>query len=196
LAQPTDFLVKNSWIRILVALGDAKALPAILAALHDSNESVAANAIAQLARWPDPAPIAELLAVVETGANPAQRQRALASVIQLATTATDEHQRPNETLVTWFGRANRAAQTVEDRRAIISGLGRLPQVESFRLLVPYLDDPGLQNEAALAVVQIAPALRQTAPAALKPTLEKIAATAPSPDVRNRAAKLAATIPAQ
>jgi HEAT repeat protein len=196
LKQTTDPVVKNSWIRILVSFGNAKTLPPILAALNDPNESVAANAVEQLARWPDPTPIDDLFAVVQSGANPARRSRALASVIQLATTAADEHQRPAETVVKWFQRASQAAQTMEERRLIISGLGRLNHIESFRLLAPYLNDRGLQQEAALAIVQIAPALRQADPAALKDALEKIASTAASPDLRRQAGKIAGTIPKQ
>ncbi len=196
LKQAADPVAKNSWIRILASLGDAQALPLILAAMNDANESVAANAIEQLARWPDPAPIDDLLAAAQTSANPAQRERALTSAIQLASTAAEERQRPEETVVKWFQRANQAAQTSKVRRLIISGLGRLKHVESLRLVAPYLDDPALQNEAAVAVVQIAPALRQEDTAALKEALEKIIATTKSPDLRSRAAEIAATIPSQ
>lgn len=196
LKQAADPVAKNSWIRILASLGQAHTLPLILAAMNDTNESVAANAIEQLARWPDPAPVDALLAMAQTGANPAQRARALASAIQLATTAAEERQRPEETVVKWFQRANQAAQTPQDRRLIISGLGRLKHVESFRLVAPYLDDPALRNEAAVALVQLAPALRQEDSAALKEALEKIMAMTNSPDLRSRAAKIAETIPSQ
>ena len=195
LQQATNPALKNSWIRILASLGYAPALPTILRTMNDPNDAVAENTIEQLGRWPDPTPIDDLLSLVQAKANPARTRRALASAIQLATVAADEHQRPEGTLVQWFERAGATAQTVEDRRWIISGLGRLRHPESLRLLTRYLDDPGLQNEAALAVVQIAPALGQTDPTALHAALGKIAATVKSADLRGRAAKLAATIPA-
>jgi hypothetical protein len=97
-------------------------------------------------------------------------------------------------LVKWFQQASQAASSVEERRSIISGLGRVKHIESFRLLAPYLDDARLRNEAALAIVQIAPALRSDDSAALKKSLEKIVATATVPDVRSRAAKITGTIP--
>ncbi len=194
LKQTKDPAAKSSWIRVLVLLGDPEALPSILAALHDDNESVAATATEELARWPNPAPVEDLLAVVHSDANRVIRQRALTSVIQLATTAADEHQRPTETVVQWFQAASQAAQSIEDRRLIISGLGRLPHIESLHLLSSYLDTPGLQNEAAIAVVQIAPALRQSDPAGVKAALEKIAATAKNPDIREKAHKLSDAIP--
>jgi HEAT repeat protein len=196
LKQAKDPAVKNSWIRILAALGDARALPAILAAMNDADESVAANALEHLARWPDPTPIADLLALAQTSPNPARRKRALASAIQLATTAADEHQRPDETVARWFGRAREAAQTAEDRRLILSGLGRLKHLESLLLLRACLDDKEVRNEAAIAILQIAPGLRPTEPATLRDALDRIVATSSSPDLRKRAADLAATVSSQ
>ncbi|HOW67682.1 MAG TPA: HEAT repeat domain-containing protein [Candidatus Paceibacterota bacterium] len=191
--QAADPVLKNSWIRILVSLGNAQSLPAILAATKDPNESVAAHAVEQLARWPDPAPMDDLLAVLQTGANADLRKRALTSVIQLASTAADEHQRPESTLIQWLQQASLASQTREDRRLIISVLGRVNHVGSLRLLTKFLDDSELRNEAAFAVVQIAPAVRDADPPALKAALEKIVANSQNPTLRQEAAKIAASI---
>jgi len=193
-AEPAE---KNAWVRILISLGYAKALPALEAAMKDSNEAVADNAIENLGHWPDPAPVEALLTVVDAGATPRSRQRALASVIQLATVAADEHQRPDALVVGWLERAAPAAHSPAERRQIISVLGRLKRPESFRLLLPWLEQPDLQTEAALAVVQIAPALVDSEDsAALKSALETIAANAKNPDIRGQAAKLAQSIRGQ
>ncbi len=196
LTEAAEPALRNSWINILVSLGDPKGLPAVVAAVHNPNAVVAANALEQLARWPDPAPIETLFAVVEKDTDPARRQRALASAIRLATAAAEEHQRPVETLVNWFRQANAAAQTLADRRLIISGLGRVPDPESLELLALYLEDASLREEAAAAIVQVAPALRQDDPGALREALERVATTAQGKDLRNQAAKLAKTIPSQ
>lgn len=182
---------KNEWVRILASLGSANALPAIESATKDSNETVAANAIESLRNWPDPAPIDALLAVIDTGTNPALRLRAFASMIQLAMTAVDDRQRSDAVVVGWLERANPAAQSVAERRQLISILARLKRPESFRMLSQWLDQPDLRNEAELAVIQIAPALMDSEDsAALKTALEKIAASADNPDIRTQAAKLA------
>jgi HEAT repeat protein len=193
-AKPDE---KNAWVRILVSLGHAKALPALEAVMKDSDERVAANAIESLGYWPDPAPVEALLSVVESGANVKSRQRALASVLQLATVAAEEHQRSDAVVAGWLERAGPAAQSLAERRQLISVLGRLKRLESFRLLVPWLGQPDLQAEAELAVVQIAPALVDSEDsAALKTALETIAATAKSPDIRGQAVKLAQSIRGQ
>jgi HEAT repeat protein len=194
LKSSSDPAVKLSWIRILVSLGHAKALPALLSALRDTQESVALGAMEQLARWHDPSPVDELLAVVRSAANSARRQRALNSVIALATAAADEHQRPDAAVVAWFQQANQAARTTAQRRLIISGLSRVKHRGSFQLLRPYLDDAALSNEAAVAVLQIAPALLKEEPAALKQALEKIRETTQNAQLRNQATQLIKSIP--
>lgn len=193
--QRSDIPVeKNALIRILVALGWPGSLPALETAMRDSNESVAANAIQNLAYWPDPAPAEALLALAETSANPATRESALASVTQLAANAVDEGQRSNAVVIVWMRRASVAAQSVPEKRQVISILGRLKEAESFRLLLPYLDQPDLQAEAGIAVLRIAPALAGGEDsAAVKRALESIAATAKTPDVREQATKLAQAI---
>ena len=181
---------KCSWVRVLTALGYAKALPALKATLGDTNEKVAINTITQLGRWPDPAPVEDLLAVLETGTNPAQRKRALASVIQLATVAAEEHQRQEEAVTGWFGRANKAVQSLDDKRLLVSGLGRLQSGAALQLLEPYLDDPTVQQEASLAVIQVSKRLTvPTERRAAKPLLEKVLATTKSQSTRNQAQTL-------
>ena len=193
-AAPAD---RNSWVRVLVALGYAKALPAIKTALDDANESVADNALEQLGRWPDPTPIEDLFGVVASGASPGRRQRALASVIQLASVAAEERQRPNAVVAGWFQRAQTAAQSVEERRRIISGLGRLAAAEVLPLLQPYLDDTSVRPEAAVAVMQTASKLtRPEDRLAAKPLLEKIVSTSQDPVMVKQAQELIQKIPGE
>ena len=195
LKQATTAAERNCWINVLARVGYAKALPAIEAAASDPDSAVADNALARLGRWPDAAPMETLLKAMNAGTSPGLRKRALVSVIDLATTAADEGQVPEPTIVSWLQRANPVAQSTEDKRRILGLLGRLKTVESFRLLAPYLEDARLQTEAASAVVQIAPALAKGEDAgALKTALEKIAVTVANADLRGRVLQVAKTIP--
>jgi HEAT repeat protein len=185
---------KNSWVRVLTSLGYAPALPTIERMLTEGDERVAGNAIDQLGQWPDPAPIDALFTAAETGPNLQLRQRSLASAIRLARAAAEEHQRPDALIVGWFERAGQASKSATERRLIISGLGHLNQPESLRLLSAYLDEPDLQSEASVAVLQIAPALAKRGDSApLQRALEKIMAGSASPEIRNQAAKIAGAI---
>ena len=64
------------------------------------------------------------------------------------------------------------------------------------MLIPYLNNPDLKEEAAVAVVQIAPALQKENPPALKEALDRIAATATNKELRDQASKLVKTVPSQ
>lgn len=90
-----------------------------------------------------------------------------------------------------FRRAARLAQTKDEKMMLVSGLGSVRRVEAVQLLQPYLDDAEVKAEAALAVVQAAAGLGGPKNlAAIKPVLERIAASEPDEDVKRRAARLA------
>jgi HEAT repeat protein len=178
---------RNLWIAVLAGVGYPKALPLIEAAAGDPNLAVADQAIAQLGRWPDPAPMEILLETMETGKNPTSRKCSLNSVIDLAANAADEAQRPPTAIVEWLQRANNGARDVPEKRRILGVLGQLKTVESFRLLASYLDNPDLRTEAASGVVGLAPTLARAMDASeLKAALEQVAATVTNGELRDRA----------
>ena len=73
---------------------------------------------------------------------------------------------------------------------LVSSLGSLRHPEALRLLRPYLTDPAVRAEAALAVVQVAPYLGATDQAGtLKEMLAAIVAAEKDEDVRRRATRL-------
>ena len=101
-----------------------------------------------------------LFGVIERDASANLRRRALMAVLQLATNAADRELANAEDLVGWFQRASKAAQSVQEKRSLISGLGRVKHIESMRLLAPYLNDAEVKIEATHAMVQAAGPLVQ------------------------------------
>jgi HEAT repeat protein len=190
-AEPGEMV---SWIRVLARVGYAKALPTLESAVTNSPTQVAETAITELGRWPNPAPIETLLATVDSASTPALRQLALTSVLDLAAAAADDNLAPAPTIAGWLRQANSAAQSLPDRRRILGILGRVKTVDSFRLLLPYLQDSSLQTEAAAGIVQIAPAIATGETGqAVQASLDKIAATTPNADLRSRATQTLKTI---
>lgn len=192
LKAATSPALKASWIRVLAAAGYAPALPDLLAALKD--EALAATAATQLGQWPDPAPVEGLLAFAQATSQADLRQRAVASATALATVAAEERQRPVETLVAWLRPLCALAQTDAEKRAVISLLSRVPHGESFRLAVPYLDQPSLVPEASAAIVQLAPAVAKAEPAVVEQALDKVLRLVDRPELRAEAGKNLALIP--
>jgi len=101
LKHATKASERNSWTSVLARVGYAKALPTIEASASDPDSEVAANAITQLGHWPNPAPVETLLKTMDSGSSPDLRKRALESVLDLATTASDEAKPPSQLL--WAG---------------------------------------------------------------------------------------------
>jgi HEAT repeat protein len=146
---------KESWIKVLALLGYAKALPAITASLQDADPKLVQSTISHLSRWPDPTPIDALFGVVEGNSNPSLRRQALMVVLQLATTAADRSTATDEELIVWFRRAGKAVRSVQEKRLLISGLGRVKHIESVRLSASYLGDADVKTEAVYAIVNAA-----------------------------------------
>jgi hypothetical protein len=141
---------QKSWITVLSMLGYDEALPGIFTMIKERDQALAEFAVFQLRRWPNPAPIEDLFSVIEE--KPDLHQRALAAIIQLATAAADQQQMPELELVACLQRAGQLAGTVQAKRGILSGLGRVQHIESVRVSAPYLDDPEVEMEAAFAIV--------------------------------------------
>ena len=195
LQQATHPNERNLWIDVLAAVGYPKALPVLEAAADDPNPDVAENALSQLGRWPDPTPIETLLRAVEQARTPALRQRALVSVIDLASSAADDAQCPDSTIVQWLQPAVGAASSAGEKRRILGVLGHLKTAGSFRILASYLDNAEFRTEAAAGIVRVAPALAKgVLDSELKNALDTVAATVPNRDLRERALQLAKTIP--
>jgi hypothetical protein len=152
LETSTVAVEKAAWIRALTLLGYSEALPAIEDALQGADQELVRNTISHLGRWPDPTPINALFNVMEGDFGSETRRHALAAILQLATSAADKKQATDEELVAWFRRAGQAAQSAQEKRSLISGLGRVHHIDGVRLLVSYADDPAVKLEAAYAIV--------------------------------------------
>jgi HEAT repeat protein len=158
LTQSSNASDRDAWTRVLTAVGYPGALPVLLERLGDEDPEVVADTVGHLSRWPDPAPIEALLALMGDVANPEVRRRAVSAVLQLVANAADRGQRPDGVLVGWLERAGAAAETVTEKRLLLSGLARVHTLGSLLLLEPYLADPDVETEAGYALLSIGSAL--------------------------------------
>lgn len=165
---------------------------ALRSALGQKTPSVRAAALQALADWPDATPATLLLELANAPqVAPAERETALAGAIRMAANVAAGRERSPLNVVQAFVQAHRAVSTKAEKLMIVSGLGNLKRPEAVTLLQAYVDDPDVRSEAALAVVQVAPALSGDEVAdTLRPMLEKIAATEQDESVRRKAAQVA------
>jgi len=146
---------KTVWIRVLALLGYAEALPTITAVLSETNKTLAQSTISSLGRWPGPLPINALFDFAEGDSPISLRTHALMVALRLATAAGEREQATEGLQMVWFQRASKAVQSVEEKRLLISGLGRIKQRASIELLAAYLDDTDVKMEAVHAIVNAA-----------------------------------------
>lgn len=177
---------RESWIKVLALLGYDEALPTLRAILQGSDRQLKQVVLTNLRRWPNPAPIETLFTVVGRDSKSEDGKRALMAVFQLATNASNQNQASNKELLDWYQRARLLVSSTQEKRALISGLGRVKDIESIRLLALYLDDPDVMKEAAYAIINAAPTLGKHK--VLTDALKKMS-TIPDPRLRGEVAKL-------
>lgn len=193
----SDPATKAALLRPLGAIvrsmgGSHEVFFAVRAALKGTAEPVREAALRCLAQWPDATPATTLLALAANeGASEEEREVALRGALRMAADVAGGREVSSLDALECFVQAARVVRTREEKLMLVSGLGSVRRPEALRLLQPYLEDAEVQTEAALAVVQIAPALTGTRSApALNAALERIAATVKDEDIRRKAARLA------
>lgn len=170
--------------------GNDDALRVVSEAARDPNAPVRDAAVVTLAGWPGAKAAPVLLDYVQREPNGAQRAVAFDGVARMASDVAAGRDASALDPLATFTQLNALAQTDADRMKVVSGLGNVKRIEAFRLLVPYLDNPAVKTETALAMVQIAPPLVKRADAdVVRTTLQRIAHDEKDPDVRARAARL-------
>jgi hypothetical protein len=108
-----------------------------------------------LGRWPDPAPVDALFALIEKSQDAGRHRKAFDAAVQRITAAVDQRQRPDDVLAGWLRRAHATAVTVDEKRRLVSALAHFPQAEGLRLLAADLDDATVRAEAGCAIIQTA-----------------------------------------
>jgi HEAT repeat protein len=190
LATETSSQTRASWIRVMAGVGYPKALPLIEAAAKSADPGIAEVAVTQLGRWPDPAPVPGLLEITRSGAAPGTRKAAARAVLDLCAAAADEKLTPDSQLTTWLEQVREQPLTLEDQKRFFGVLGRIKTLGSYRMLAAGLENSEVKVEAAAGLVQVAPALTKSTPAAeLRVGLSKVAENVENPELRERARKL-------
>jgi len=141
-----------SLLRILPRIGGTKALKIVIEKTESEDARVQSVAIYSLAQWPDIAAMEDVRRVIQTTDNPTFRYVSLQGYVRLI---QEEEEREAEEQYSLLEEVFEAAVEPADKKVIISGLSRVKSEQSLRYVVPFLQDPELQSNAARAVVRIA-----------------------------------------
>ena len=199
--QTTDAETKISLLLPLGAIvrstgGNDKALLVVKSALTDNSERVRDAALRTLVNWPDAAACLPLVEFsTRSDATPTQRENALRAAMRMAANVVAGRDPSPLDPLALFRKVDRIVRTKDEKLMLVSSLASLKRIEAVQILQRYLDDPTVQTQAALAVVQIAPALLNSERGAeIKQVLERIVATAKDEDARRNAARVAKGLP--
>jgi HEAT repeat protein len=192
-AQPAQ---KTSIMEMLAMLGDRPAYRAIASATEDREPAVIDTSVRLLANWPDAAAAPKLLEIFKGASNDSHRNLALRGLVTQATLWKERGEKsPPAEAVEWLSQANAAIRdNPDEKRVILSGLGDLNNAAGLRLLAPYLEDPSVRREAALATLRAIRGLQGAEEkSAARGLIDKILASAGDDEVRRQAEEVLKTL---
>lgn len=176
-----DSPTKVQLLGVLSAFGGAKSLQATRGALSQPGE-VHNAAVRSLADWPDTAPAGDLRQLAGEENDPIIRILALRGWIRMIGQArgrTDEK-------VAAFREAMERCSRPEEKRLVLSELGRVSHAEALKLVEPCLGDDRLKREAWQAYERIGESLANFRPTVAKEALQKVLAETTDAGLRDRA----------
>ena len=141
---------KMSLLRILGATGDKNAFNKIESYLDDDNEEVKKVAIQSLYNWPSIEPKDQLLDIIKNDGNKTNRILALRSYVNLL----KEHGTEDERITEYYKDVLVSAEELNELPLVVSGVATNPTLESLEFATQFLDNPAIQSETELAILNI------------------------------------------
>jgi HEAT repeat protein len=143
--------VKLALLRALRSAGGPKALQTVKAAAADSDAQVKETALRALCDWPTPDALPLVAELVKTAPTKTIKVLALRGFVRLV----PQQDAPDAEKLDSLTRAMALADRREEKRLVLSALGNVPTAEALALVMSYLGNPDLKEEACLAAVAIA-----------------------------------------
>ncbi len=168
--EKADTAGKAAILPSIARIGGEKGLAAVYAAMKSEDKSLKDAGYRALANWPDATVADALFEIAKTSDNDAYRiwsLRAYARVVALPEAF------PPEKAFGMLKSAMDLATRLEDRRLIVSRLAAVRTPASLELLLTYLDDVELKDDAVGAVFLSAKGLSQSHPDLAEPALKRI-----------------------
>jgi HEAT repeat protein len=144
-----DDKVRLVLLQTAAGIGSAKALEAVLAAMNDPNADIAGEAVRLLSSWNslDAAPHLATLAQSE------DLTRYVLGVRGYVRLAREQAQGGQK--MEMLSKALEFARRPDEVKLVLGALGALKNANALEILRPYLDNPEVRNEAALAIIGVA-----------------------------------------
>ncbi len=155
---------------LLGRLGGAAALTTVSQAARNGEPAERDHAIATLTAWPDSSAMDELMTISKGADNLRHHSLALRGFIGLI-------ERPSargvDQTLELYRQALAVALAPDDKKLAVAGLARLGHTDAAGVIEPFLSDAQLQEDAGLALVQIARALHPRSPQEARAILARV-----------------------
>jgi hypothetical protein len=144
-----DDAVRLVLLQTAAEIGSARALEAVLAAMKDGNPEISGEAVRMLSNWATLDAAAHLEALAKSE-DLTKYVLGLRGYVRLAREEAQGGQK-----LTMLQQALALARRPEEMKLVLGAWGGLMHAGALRTLQPYLDEPEVRNEAALAIIGIA-----------------------------------------
>jgi len=167
-------------------IGGPGAMAVVDALLADTDPAKREFGLVALTRWPDATVAPKLLDMVAKAPDAATRDRLLGALIRIAP-LPDNKLNDNQKLELLENTLKLCEQDA-DRGKVIERANAIRTVETFRFVLPYLDEPTLAEPACKSVVELAhhQQLRDAHKDDFTKALDKVIATTKNPELVERA----------
>ena len=165
-----DAPTKVQLLAVLAAFGGDQPLEAARGALAEPGD-VRKAAVRAMAEWPDAAPLADLRQLAREEKDPVVRILALRGCIKMI----GPSRLKTEEKVQAFREAMELSTRPDEKRQVLSELGKVGHADSLKIVEPCLADDTLKREALQAYERIAESISGRQPALAKEALQKVLA---------------------
>jgi len=180
---------KCSLVRVLAAVGGPTALNCVRTAVKDSSTELRSSAIRALGTWSNPEAAPDLLELARGASDPNEKMLCLRSYLAWA----GQSELPADKALAMCREAAGLVQQPEEKKLLLGSLGNISSPDSFPLILPYLEDASVKNEAATACISVSEKLLKASnnsnAAQVMEPLRKLMETKPNADMEQKARSL-------
>ncbi|MHC4741498.1 MAG: family 16 glycoside hydrolase [Planctomycetota bacterium] len=179
-----------SLLKVLGRIADEGAFEALNSALEDKNAKIRDTAVRALAAWPDSRAIKTLSTISQNTSNNTHRVLALRGYVRLLALDTEL---PQDEKVEMYRIAVKTAAGANEKKLVLAGLANLAHLEALTIILGYIDEPAVKDEAILAALKVAPAIAGARPWSAEAAAARIMRATSNQQLRNQAQTLLKTV---
>lgn len=151
--KAADDTVQETLLTVLARVGGTGAIAVVNELIADTNTAKRKLGLTALTRWPDATVSQQLLDLLGTSQDQAERDQLLAALIRIA--PLPDNKLNDKQKLELLQKTMSLCKRDEDRRRVLERANAIRTIETLRFVVPYLDDPKLAEPACLSVVELA-----------------------------------------